>query len=306
MSRWIAVAAALTLFSLSEQHVCANLANKPVQIKHLSAKELGLHLLDHKYTVRLPDGKKLGFDLVDPEVAPEDIHAEVMYGYRLLIETQTYAADFIKAKINCTNCHFCGGNTLGGRNGAISLVGVPSVYPRYSARDKKVITLEDRIGNCFMRSMNGTPPAKDSKEMKAIITYLHYISKEVASLKSIPWLGLQIVKSSHQPDAKAGAVIYTNHCAACHHSDGGGAKGIPPVWGKDSFNNGAGMNNLPMISAFVYWNMPLHEPILTIEEAMDVAAYIVSRPRPTFVKPEAATKPEAADAKEKEAPKASP
>lgn len=259
---------------------------KTIQIKHLSAKELGFHLVNHRYEIKLPDGKKVGFDLVDPEMAPPDIYEEVMFGYRLMIDTPNEAKEYVRARISCTNCHFGGGNTLGGRNGAISLVGVTTTYPKYSARDKKVLDLEDRISNCFMRSLNGIAPAKDSKIMLALVAYMKWISKEVASIKNIPWLGLQVVKSSHKPNLKAGASVYEQRCSACHKSDGEGAKGIPPLWGKDSFNTGAGMNNLPMVTAFIYWNMPYQEPVLTIEEAIDVAGYITSKPRPTFIPPQ--------------------
>jgi thiosulfate dehydrogenase len=253
------------------------------QAHQISAKQIGLHFLDRKYKVLQVDGTEVGFDLVDPGMAPADILPEVMNGYRIVIDTQHYASKYATAKINCTNCHFNGGNTLGGRNGSISLVGVPSVYPRYSPRDKRVLSLEDRINNCFMKSLNGKPLPKDSEEMKNIVAYLDWISKDVAHFKNIPWLGLQIVKSSHQPNPKEGAVIYTNRCAACHRPDGGGAIGIPPLWGKRSFNSSAGMNNLSMATAFIYWNMPYQEPILTIEEAMDVAAFITSQPRPARI-----------------------
>lgn len=252
--------------------------------KHqICARQVGMHFLDKKYEVLQPNGKKVGFDLVDPELAPPDILPAVMNGYQIMIDTPLYASEYVRARISCTNCHFCGGNTLGGKNGAISLVGVPSVYPRYSPRDKRVISLEDRINNCFMKSMNGKPLPKDSKEMKNIVAYLNWISKDVANLKNIPWLGLQIVKSSHQPDLKAGAIIYTNRCAACHRPDGAGAAGIPPLWGKRSFNRSAGMNNLSMAAAFIYWNMPYQQPILTIEEALDVAAFITNQPRPARI-----------------------
>jgi len=257
-----------------------------IQTKQLSAKQLGLHLLDQKYEIR--DLSEIGFDLVDPETAPQDIHDMVMKGYHIIIDTQKYASKYVRAHVNCTNCHFCGGNTLGGRNGAISLVGVPSAYPRYSPRDKKVISLEDRINNCFMRSLNGIPLPPHSEEMKSILAYLHWISKDVSTIKNINWLGLQILKSSHQPNPKEGAHIYTARCAACHKSDGSGATGIPPLWGKYSFNTGAGMNNLQMIASFVYWNMPYQEPVLTIEEAYDVSAYITGQSRPAFVAPQKA------------------
>ena len=59
---------------------------------------------------------------------------------------------------------------------------------------------------------------------------------------------------------------------------------IPPLWGSDSFNDGAGMARLITAANFIHFNMPhgadyLH-PQLTVEQAWDVAAYVISQPRP--------------------------
>jgi thiosulfate dehydrogenase len=59
---------------------------------------------------------------------------------------------------------------------------------------------------------------------------------------------------------------------------------IPPLWGSDSFNDGAGMARLITAANFIHFNMPhgtdyLH-PQLTVEQAWDVAAYMISQPRP--------------------------
>lgn len=93
---------------------------------------------------------------------------------------------------------------------------------------------------------------------------------------------------------KAGAAVYKAQCAACHGENGAGLRAgkpgdatgytFPTLWGPDSFNNGAGMNRLLTASAFIRNNMPLgttHEaPRLSDDETYDVAAYMLSQPRP--------------------------
>lgn len=229
--------------------------------------------------------RNISFNLHDPETAPPEYRDQVVLGRNLMLQTGQYAADYVGNRLSCVNCHFCAGNTTGGHNGSISLVGVPTKYPQFSKRDKRTITLEDRIENCFMRSLNGKPLPKDSKEMKALLAYLHWISQDVMSFKELPWLGLREIKSSHQPDANAGSKVYSERCAICHSIDGEGSEQAPPLWGIGSFNDGAGMNMQPKLSAFVYDNMPYQEPDLTVEEAVDVAAYIIQQPRPKFVAP---------------------
>ena len=59
---------------------------------------------------------------------------------------------------------------------------------------------------------------------------------------------------------------------------------VPPLWGEDSFNDGAGMARIGNLANFVHFNMPhgadYLDPMLSIEEAWDVAAYVESQPRP--------------------------
>ena len=88
--------------------------------------------------------------------------------------------------------------------------------------------------------------------------------------------------------------IYARACLACHNSDGSGlprssadpALGylFPPLWGGDSFNDGAGMARLSTMANFVHFNMPhgtdYLDTRLTVEQAWDVSAYVLSQPRP--------------------------
>jgi thiosulfate dehydrogenase len=95
-------------------------------------------------------------------------------------------------------------------------------------------------------------------------------------------------------DPAHGAAVYAQTCAVCHGADGSGkrigsvgdGKGyeFPPLWGPDSFNDGAGMARLITGSGFIRGNMPRgttwQNPALTPEEAWDVAAFVSSQPRP--------------------------
>jgi thiosulfate dehydrogenase len=59
---------------------------------------------------------------------------------------------------------------------------------------------------------------------------------------------------------------------------------FPPLWGAGSFNDGAGMARLIAAANFLHFNMPhgtdYTNPQLTPEQALDIAAYVVSQPRP--------------------------
>jgi cytochrome c len=56
---------------------------------------------------------------------------------------------------------------------------------------------------------------------------------------------------------------------------------FPPVWGRESYNKGAGMHRNSTAAAFIKANMPLGQGgTLTNQQAWDVAAYINSKPRP--------------------------
>lgn len=230
--------------------------------------------------------------LVDPEMAPPDIHDEVMKGYWILMDTPTYAKKYCGDRLCCCNCHFQGGNNLGGKNGSISLVGVSHVYPRYSERKKRDINLAERVNACFERSMNGKALPEDCPEMKAIIAYLNWISMPAKDEKEYPWMGLATISYEYKPDPKRGKELYQKNCAKCHMENGQGTKlprneqvlNIPPLWGDEAFNDGAGMSYVDNLAPFIWLNMPLKDPYLNGKEAMDIAEYISQQPRPEFKK----------------------
>ncbi len=230
--------------------------------------------------------ENLHFELVDPALSPQPIQTAVLRGYDLMINTNKLLPDYVGDQLTCANCHIAGGNTTGGKNGGISLVGVASAYPSFNPRANKVMTLQNRIESCFQRSMNGKSLPIDSSDMTALVTYLTWISKGTPIYTPLPWRGLKPLKTAIQGNPQEGKKLYEIYCSDCHGASGEGQNDqtliIPPVWGDKSFNKGAGMAVPETMSAFLYWNMPYGMPDLTEEQAIHIASYVLEQPRPEF------------------------
>jgi thiosulfate dehydrogenase len=152
-----------------------------------------------------------------------------------------------------------------------------------------VTSLQERINDCFQRSMNGKPLLFDSAEMNAIMAYIKWISTDVPTGTSVSGRGFEKIDTALMPDHARGAAVYTAQCASCHGTSGQGTPSpaggyvFPPVWGNQSFNVGAGMARLYTAAAFVKHNMPLGQSgKLSPQEAVDVAAFFTQQPRPDF------------------------
>ncbi|HAN56346.1 MAG TPA: hypothetical protein DCQ77_09255 [Betaproteobacteria bacterium] len=171
--------------------------------------------------------------------------------------------------------------------------GVSKAYPQYSARDGEVQTLEARINSCFERSVNGRALPVDSKEMKAIVAYMDWLSIDVP--KDVFGRGTPKFEGpNRKADVKRGELVYDEFCLSCHGKNGDGYQSksagsagshvVPALWGPHSYNNGAGTNRLLTTAAFIHSNMPLgarwDHPVITIDDAYDVAGYLSSKPRP--------------------------
>jgi thiosulfate dehydrogenase len=221
---------------------------------------------------------EVAFNPPAPEQAPASIKNAVMLGYNILMNTQKYAPAYIGNKLNCRNCHFDAGRA---RN-TLSLVGVAAKYPKFRKRQKYATDLVTRTQGCFQRSMNGKPLPPEGKLMQAIMAYYHWISRGIPIYAQVPWLGLKKLKSSHRPDPAAGQKVFASVCARCHGDSGQGTQIAPPLWGPHSFNDGAGMHKLKNLSAFAFHYMPKGNPILNVTQALDVAGFITTKPRPHF------------------------
>ncbi len=242
----------------------------------------------------------LGRAVPDPAQMPAGPQkALVLYGQALSTRTFAYIGPEVADpkmrhsgnNLACTSCH----QGAAAKPFAMPWVGVSATFPQYRAREDDISTVEERVNGCMQRSMNGKPLALDSREMKAYTAYISFLSQGVPVGGSVKGTATPPTKMpNRRADPDAGKLVYAAKCAACHGPEGqglrvgkaGDAQGytFPPLWGPDSFNTGAGMNRLVMAARFINANMPLgasHEATqLSVDEAYDVAAHMVSQPRP--------------------------
>jgi thiosulfate dehydrogenase len=205
---------------------------------------------------------------------------------RVLVEqttTHPLTKPFIGNALNCTSCHLENGTDLK----AATFLGIATAYPAWSPREKRVITLEDRILNCFMRSCNGIRPPLGGEVSVSIAAYITWLStdrplKMNAERPLGPDAVPQLKLDGRHADRARGKSLYSKRCAACHGDDGQGDDDNPPVWGARSYNDGAGMSEVFKLASWLKVAMPLDEADLTDQEALDIADYVDSHERPKF------------------------
>lgn len=217
----------------------------------------------------------------------------VEYGKELIAHTAKYLGPKgsvmqISNGMNCQNCHLQAGTAVFGNNYG----SVASQYPKFRARSGTKESIEKRVNDCFERSLNGTALDTNSKEMKAIVAYINFIGSNVPKGEKAAGSGLKdLAFLDRAADPLKGKEVYTLKCASCHQIDGAGVLNpdkteytFPPLWGKNSYNDGAGLYRISNFAKYVKYNMPIgasHDnPQLTDEEAWDIAAYVNSQPRP--------------------------
>ena len=233
---------------------------------------------------------------------------QISYGKDLIAHTASYlgpdgSKGHLSNGMNCQNCHLeAGTKVLGGNYAAVW-----STYPKFRERSGSIETMEKRVADCFVRSLNGKAPDPASREMKAIVAYLTWLGTGVpkgtkpmgSGLTKLPYL-------DRAADPGKGRLVYSANCGSCHGPTGEGLRlpgdnqyTYPPLWGPHSYNDGAGLFKLSSFAGYVKNNMPngidYKRPLLTDEQAWDVAAFINSMPRPHIDQhrdwPSMATKP---------------
>ncbi len=198
--------------------------------------------------------------------------------------------------LGCNNCHLDSGRRPYGLN----YFSTHARYPQYRGREGKFLTLSQRVNNCIERPLNGKKMPLESKEMLAIVSYMKWLSTGVPTGSHVAGDDLKdIVLPNRAADTKKGKMVYEKYCVSCHGKNGEGQLKedkisyiYPPLWGKMSYQPGSSMHRVIKAAQFIKYNMPLgvtwENPILTDEEAIDVAAYINddkrTRPKPNLQK----------------------
>ncbi len=218
---------------------------------------------------------------------------QVAYGKELIAHTARYLGPNgsvmkISNGMNCQNCHLQAGTAVFGNNYG----SVASLYPKFRARSGGIEDIYKRVNDCFERSLNGKALNTKSKEMQAIVSYINFVGSNVekgkkaegSGFKELTWLDRAV-------DTAKGMAVYTAKCQSCHQANGEGTftadkteYTYPALWGKNSFNDGAGLYRISNFAKYIKYNMPQGVthlyPQLTDEEAWDVAAFVITQNRP--------------------------
>lgn len=251
----------------------------------------------------VPTAPASAWTVPDPDTLPDDVFGRtVRHGRDLIARTSSLigpdapdpAMRYAGNGLDCQSCHLRAGTQQFG----IPLAGIWGVFPRYIGRENEVRTLEERVNGCMERSMNGRALPPEAPEMKAILTYIRFISGSEPVGQSPTGVGTPpLPLLDRAADPERGRTVYAETCAACHGADGLGQRldaseaaetgrryRFPPVWGPDSYNDGAGMARTITAARFVHGNMPygttFESPLLEPADAYDVMAFVNTQPRP--------------------------
>jgi thiosulfate dehydrogenase len=226
---------------------------------------------------------------LDPKLADQ-----IKLGYRIFVDTPHEAPRLTGGNVACANCHL----NAGQRERALPLVGITGMFPEYNNRAARLISLQDRVVDCFLRSENATGhgtealPLPDSKEVLAVTAYLTWLGRGYAVGANPAWRNKNAIAADKlipvgKLDGKAGESLYAERCSSCHGPDGQGVqigdKKAGPLWGDGSWNDGAGAARVYTLAGIIRYSMPYLSPgSLTDEEAQQVARFITSKPRPRY------------------------
>lgn len=233
-----------------------------------------------QYQHRAPDKTALLADDIHPE-----LQKMILKGRDIFLNTQQLRGKHVFNDMSCKSCHMGEGRLAWA--GPVWAAAV--TLPDYRGKNKHVNTIEERIAGCFTYSMNGKPPAYDSEIMYALVAYHTYLAKGAPMYqKNIAGRGFRHL-GKKVPEATSyanGEKTYQQNCMVCHGENGQGRRKnnkvvFPPLWGKNSYNWGAGMSRIFTAASFIKNNMPYGQPgYLTDQQAWDLAFFINSHERP--------------------------
>src|SRR5262245_14965903 len=217
-----------------------------------------------------PSTPVVTWDIPSVDQLPDDEEGRLArYGRSLVMATYAHIGPsvsdpekrFAGNNLACRNCHLQGGLKKFG----LLLVGAYADYPAYSARAGEKMTIEERV-NCMTRSMNGRALPANSRELAALVTYLKVLSTGIDTGADVIGQGSgSMAWLTRAADPQRGQRVFVQKCAECHGTNGGGIRvstaspalgyQVPPLWGPDTYNDGAGMARLITIANFVHSNM---------------------------------------------------
>lgn len=245
--------------------------------------------LDLSFSAKAKKDAPLAQGFNADQIPEGPLRREILYGRDLMMKTAELLGPEgsvrrqMGTRMNCASCHLDGG----AREGGLSLLDTHGLYPQYRAREGRVLSVADRINSCVRMPMQGEPLDEKSREMQALLLYIRYLGRDRPVLLQDPDQRIpQVTYPERAADPEKGRALYVQHCVACHGLDGQGrlhankkSFEFPPLWGPESYRFGSSMHRVTIAARFIHANMPLglatpEKPVLTVEEAFDVAAFI--------------------------------
>jgi cytochrome c len=220
----------------------------------------------------------------------------VVQGCNLISDTGRYLrgpiTSYWETGLSCQSCHL----EAGTRHGAGNLAHAAVAFPAMHTASHQPIRFDRRVLLCFRKSMNTFDLGLDAQEIGLINLYANWLAQrqDLPIGEQPKGRGIPVLEESQGSGASflAGEKVYTQLCQACHGRSGYGGAGPlfngrepPPIAGPRSFNAAASLADAHHLAGFVYANMPhgatLDHPILTPQQALDVAAYLSALGRPS-------------------------
>ena len=279
--RWV-----LLLLSLISLSACSSAADSSPYKMHGPLVSSKTTMVTAWYVPKNP--------LAEPALDDSKLSNDIRWGFRIFTNTPHEAPQFAPSKMSCNNCHL----NAGQRERSLPLVGVAGMFPEYNRRSGRLYSLGDRVVDCFLRSENATGasqtelPATTSPEVLALSAYITWLARGSEVGTNPTWRGQNTIAASNlipidKLDKRKGEALFMEHCTNCHGEDGQGVaigdKKAGPLWGPDSWNDGAGAARVYTLAGIIRYSMPYLDPgRLTDEEAQHVAAFINSKPRPSY------------------------
>ena len=214
----------------------------------------------------------------DAELRDSAYRASALRGRALLLATRDSLPRYVGNSLRCASCHL----KEGLQANAMPWIGAYARFPQYRARSGKVDLIEDRINDCFRRSMNGQALDPAGRDMRDIVSYFAFLSSGIPVGVEMEGQGLPKLQAL-PGNLTRGAAVFVSTCVRCHGATGQGTALAPPLWGPRSYNVGAGMARINTAASFIHALMPIDRAQqLTPQQAFDVATYINTRARPDF------------------------
>ncbi len=208
----------------------------------------------------------------------DDYDSNVLLGYNIVQKTGDYASRYVGNQLNCSSCHINAGTEAD-----LLPLFVAGIYPRWEAKNNRVNELTAKIRTCFVLALDGIMPPASSPEIKAIKTYIHFLSAgqrigQIPEGRGVTALPMNL----QDPSPVRGLLVYQNSCQNCHAIDGSGSETVPPLWGSQSYTSGSMMNEIRVSAGFIKNKVMkiAGEISLSDQQALDVAAYLNKRERP--------------------------